>query len=88
MRAREKEVWTIRQYIMHASPCGAGFIFLGGSFKGKQEYCRDKGGVVLAESTITLLSPGRLVHLTPDACSPKPLGISIFQVVRAPEKGF
>lgn len=30
-----------------------------------------KGGVVLAESTVMLLSLGKLRRLTPDACSPK-----------------
>lgn len=68
-------------------PVWRGLHISGVALKGKQQYCRDKGGVVLAESTVTPLSLGRLVHLTPDACSPKPRGIGIFQVVRAPEKG-
>lgn len=59
---------------MSASPCGEDLIFWGRLLKegNSNQHCRDKGGVVLAESTITLLSLGKRVHRTPDACSPKP----------------
>ena len=63
------------------------------SFRGRllkesnsNQCCGDKGGVVLAESTVTLLSLGKLRRLTPDACSPKPQRIGSFQVERAPGK--
>lgn len=42
--------------------------------------------MVLAETTVTLLSLGKLRRLTPDACSPKPQRIGSFQVGRAPGK--
>ena len=63
------------------------------SFRGRllkesnsNQYGRDKGGVVLADSAVTLLSLGKLRLLTPDACSPKPQRIGGFQVRRAPGK--
>ena len=63
------------------------------SFRGRllkesnsNQCCGDKGGVVLAETTVTLLSLGKLRRLTPDACSPKPQRIGSFQVGRAPGK--
>ena len=61
------------------------------SFRGRllkesnsNQYGRDKGRVVLADSAVTLLSLGKLRLLTPDACSPKPQRVGSFQVGRAP----
>lgn len=89
MRVREKDVLAIQEYIISASPYGEDFIFQGKLLKesNSNKYCRDQRGVVLFQSTVTLLSPGKLPRLTPDACSLKPQRIGIFQVVRAPGKG-
>lgn len=81
----EKDVWATQEYIM--SPCGEDFIVQGSVLKGKQQQSvlspRRRGS---AESNVTLLSLGKRVHLARVACSPKPQGVSVFQVVRAPWK--
>lgn len=89
VEVREKDVRAIQEYRISASPCGEDFIFQGKLLKesNSNQYCRDRGGVVLAESTVTLMSLGKLGRHTLDACHPKLQGISIFQVVRAPGKG-